>query len=178
MVTDSRKCKPTANFCSVLILRLRTMVRLRNAHLFQRPQPHHVQLPLRMAPLRPLQAKLQVRAHSHALTQRVTSLLFHLWLTALCAWLCDMNIVVTDSISGPLWLDPSVAIALWLELSTVAGKMQPATTPGNKQTELLPYVALYQIQELAFETPDWYFYHITNSISPPCMRELWLSLSC
>jgi len=63
---------------------------------------------------------------------------------------CVIQTVVSDSV-----FDQTVAIATFstteLELSTVARTMtHNGTTPGNRLTELLPYVALYQIQELLF----------------------------
>lgn len=60
-----KKHTPTPYLCPGVISRLQKMGQLRNA-LCQRPRPRPALLPIRMAPLRPLQTKLQVFVHTLA----------------------------------------------------------------------------------------------------------------
>lgn len=96
---------------------------------------------------------------AHTRTQSLYTFIILLYLqchSALCARLCDINTIVWENVSKLLWLVHCVASATWplqqgLNSLQLQEKWLTGTSPGNRLTELLPYVTLNRIQVLTFE---------------------------
>lgn len=101
-------CKTTTSFLfSAVIFRLQKMAQLRNAHLCQKPCPHPVQPPIKMAPLQLLQVLL-VFAHTHFHTPTQSFIIYIIFIYMFSAPGGVMN-TIRDTISTLPWLVHSVA---------------------------------------------------------------------